>query len=170
MTETADTSSKRVRWLGIALGVSLALNLLIAGHVIGRVFHGPHMFGGPHPGFHQLAKDLSPEGQEIVRTVVRDKMGPLRDDVRQMREVRNRIHALMTADEVDIDALNGAFDELRQHSDAMHRAIQAATIEVARRLPPEERRNLKFGWGPRRHHDRYHGDGMPPPPAPPPGS
>ncbi|RMF07928.1 MAG: periplasmic heavy metal sensor [Alphaproteobacteria bacterium] len=166
MTDAPSPSRKTVRWLGIALGVSLALNLFIGGYVIGRAFHEPRPFIGLHHGFHQLARDLSPEGQRIVSEVVRDKLGSVRGDLRRVRELRDEIHKLMLADEVDMGALEAALDAMQRHYDAVENAIRTATIAMAERLPVEERRKLRFDWKHKRSHDRAFCDRAPVSPSP----
>lgn len=158
--EGAGRSRRRGHWFKVALVLSLALNLAVGGYVVGRAFHGDGRMGG-HVGLQEFVRDLSPEGRAIVRDIAREQLRPLRAEKRAMQDLRIRIHDMLTAETVDIEEIDMAFAQLRRHNDIIHNATHAATIEVIRRLPAEERQKLRLSAPHPRGHDR-----RPPPDAP----
>lgn len=137
-------SPARKRWLLIALGLSVVLNLIIGGYVVGRVLHGPSSFGGPHYGLHKMTRDLSEDGRDLARDVMREHFHPLKSEIRETRQTRRDIEELLSAETVDMVALESALDRLDAQNRVIHKTIRAAIVDLIQRLPPEERRKLHF--------------------------
>ncbi|MDT0636211.1 periplasmic heavy metal sensor [Spectribacter hydrogenoxidans] len=140
------TLSRRGRLgVGLLLAVSLALNLVIAGVVVGRLVsdgprhHGPHMLRGV---------------PEAARPALRDAFKAHRDDIREhihgIREARAHIADRIAADPLDEAALEAAFDELARRTDAMQALTHRIVIETAQSLPPDVREGWRAEWGERR--------------------
>jgi len=137
-------SSGRKRWLLIALGLSVVLNLIIGGYVVGRILYGPPSFGGPHFGLHKMTRDLSEEGRDLARDVMREHFRPLKGELSETRQTRRDIEELLSAETVDMVALESALDRLDTQNRVIHETIRAAIVDLIQRLPPEERRKLHF--------------------------
>ena len=94
------------RWMRIALVVSLALNLLIAGAAIGMVLRG-----GPPPvavrdlGFGPFAAALSPEDRAALRRDWLARTAAQGDGRRGMREDMRALLATLRAEPFDPEAL-----------------------------------------------------------------
>ncbi len=134
--------TRTVKWLIGGLSVSLMLNLLIVGFVAGRMAYGPHHPGGPGFSLDRMAARLAPESREVVKTVIKKHHDEISSAVRTMHKARQAVREAMTADELDSASANIAFANLRHASTAMQTAIQGAMIEVASRLPADERAKL----------------------------
>lgn len=102
------------RGLKIALAVSVAINLAIAGLVLGAVWHG-----GPGGRSDMMVRDfgfgpfndaLLPEDRLALRQSVMGKMGDIRAARQQMQADGAAIQAALRADPFDPGALSAALD------------------------------------------------------------
>jgi uncharacterized membrane protein len=149
------------------LGVSLAVNGLLAALLFfhpGR--HGDHHHG-PDVRVGRLDQHLTPESQDALRAAVDRHREALRDEFLAMRDARERIADALEAEPYDRAGLEAAFAEVNRHQDVIRSTIQESFADAAARMPAEERvklarggeRFLKRLFGPRR-------EGPPPEPAP----
>ncbi len=140
MAET-ETPTPPARWIKIALALSVALNLAVAGLALGALLKD-----GPHRG---MPRDLSlgpftdafsPEDRRALREAFRDRMPAFRETRAAARAEFQALAEALRADPVDPEALGAAL-----------RAIQARNadrLELGRELiearlmamTPEERR------------------------------
>jgi uncharacterized membrane protein len=136
------------RWLIIGLTASVALNLLLVGFLIGRVS------GMPRPVAFQantqasigwMMRNLPEERREVLRDDAREHFRGVRPELRALREAQKRLFAILSADELDQDALNDVLAELRTRSDAIQAANLALLEHLAGKVTPEERRMLAEG-------------------------
>lgn len=139
------TLSRRGRvGVGLLLTVSLALNLITAGVVVGRLVsdgprhHGPHMLRG-----------VPESARPALRDAFRAHRDEMRAHIRGIREARARIADRIASDPLDQAALEAAFDELAQRTDAMQALTHRIVIETAQNLPPDVREGWRAGWGER---------------------
>ncbi|MBI1179852.1 MAG: periplasmic heavy metal sensor [Alphaproteobacteria bacterium] len=163
------------KWLLAGLGVSLALNGMLAAMVLfhpGRPWHP-----GPDIRMGRIEQHLDDASRKALRESMESRRDRLRGEFVAMRGIREDIAAALTADPMDRAALEAAFAKLRQQRDAVQQTIQESFIEAAAKLPLEERVKLARG-GDRYVHRLFgpgHGDGdrrgpgddgRPPPPDP----
>lgn len=136
------------RWLIIGLTASVALNLLLVGFLIGRVS------GMPRPVAFQantqasigwMMRNLPEERREVLRDDAREHFRGVRPELRALREAQKRLFAILSADELDQEALNNVLAELRTRSDAIQAANLALLEHLAGKVTPEERRMLAEG-------------------------
>lgn len=137
----------RPQWMKIALILSVALNLLLVSFVAGRVLFPEPRLVGPHVALHHATEELSPEAQEIVRQTMRAHRQELRAHVRALRGEKAALQELLGAEPLDEAAIAAVLREIRRHNGAIQEEIHAATLEIARQLPPEERQHLNLRWG-----------------------
>jgi Spy/CpxP family protein refolding chaperone len=145
------------RRLAIALAISVAANLFVAGFVIARaVYHVPYHHEGMHGPF------LGPHG------MMRDQRGPLADAVRgtmhghgdafrahrtRLRDAQRAVRDALTAQPYDAQALAQALEGLRTTTAESQRLMHDVLLELAGKLDPEQRHELlrnalARGWGP----------------------
>lgn len=140
-------SNPVARKLAIVLAVSLGLNLFLGGMIasawISRQVErerpaGPALSGkfDFRAGLEVLGTAARPMAREIRR-----EFGPrLRESGGEVRIARRRVGDLMRAGELDTQALEAAFRDLRQATDAAQAVMHQALLETMERLSPEQRR------------------------------
>ena len=139
MTESSETPKRRLSTgLRILLGVSLTLNLLVAGIVIGAVLRADrlHMRGEPANAGLMLYRALPGEDRRALRQSLRGAI----DGVRQ-RETRigPELAAALTAEPFDIDAIRTLVE--RQHSVLVtgQAAMRETWYQLVADMTPQER-------------------------------
>lgn len=106
------------RGLKIALAISVALNLAVAGLVAGVALHGPP--GGRadmvrEMGFGPFEGALSDADRDALRKVVRDRFGDIRAARRQMQADNEALLAALRADPFVAEALTAAMNAQAGH-------------------------------------------------------
>ncbi|MGD9538287.1 MAG: periplasmic heavy metal sensor [Alphaproteobacteria bacterium] len=157
--------------LGIALLVSIGVNVLLAGIVIGRwVDHGPHGDGIPRFDREAAREALSPEARAIADEVWEQHKAAVRGKFKAVKEARNAVEALLRADEVDRATLEAAQAEMTTRWAEARAEIARGVTEVALALPADQRKlYFKAGetqkpWDQRRPPPPPDAAGEPPPP------
>ncbi|MEX1147214.1 MAG: periplasmic heavy metal sensor [Sphingomonadales bacterium] len=142
--ETTTRPRTTLRWIGGLLAASLALNLFVGGYVIGRMLEGPESFRGGKPKFHHMVRDLSPDGKAVVKDVMKERRPAIRENIAEMHRLRDQLRDHLLAPEVDMAEFDDTLASLRANSLVIQDEIHAVMIDLARRLPPEERARLRF--------------------------
>ncbi|PWR18026.1 periplasmic heavy metal sensor [Zavarzinia compransoris] len=173
------------RWiigLIVALTLSLAANLVVAGLILAHRGPPPPFNMGSPSAVEGLFGELSPAGQEIVRETMRAARRDMRETVETLREARREVRRLMEAETLDKAALATTLERVRRLGDAVEQRMEAAFVEAAGQLSPEDRKRFRPGRsdggrsdggrgdggrgdGGRRGGDGRGPDGPPPPPA-----
>ncbi len=163
------------RWMRVALVVSLALNLGVAGVMIGAAFHG-----GPEgpPGFQRemgfgpFSEALRPEDRKALRRALFARAPDLREARRQMRGDMEEMLEALRADPFDPARLSALLDGQHQRMigqltlgeelirDFLLKLDPTERLAFADRLEKQLRHGPPEGKGPR------DGDAKEPPPAP----
>lgn len=137
-------AAKSTRGLRIALGLSVALNLLVLGIVAGAVLRD----GGPRDrmvrdlDFGPFTEALSATDRDALREEFVARMPALRDTRRAIREDFNALLAVLRADPYDAEA---ARQVLQAHRDRMEERIDLGQDLMLQRLAamtPEARANF----------------------------
>jgi Spy/CpxP family protein refolding chaperone len=131
----------------VALIVSLCVNLLLAGMMVGGRWHGGH--GGYRGFWTSVPEEARPLMKEVFDSH-RTEFDARRDKVRQARK---KVAEILKADTIDQAQLDQALSELVQQSQAMREFGYGVMIEVAKKLPPEQRREMAERWA----KDRFYG-------------
>jgi Spy/CpxP family protein refolding chaperone len=119
-----------------ALIVSVCVNLLLAGVMVGGRWHGP----GP------WWKDLPDEARPIMKQAFdshKAEFDAHRDAVQQARQ---KVADILKADPIDQAALDQALAELSQQSQEIRELGNTMMVEVAKQLPPEIRAQMADSW------------------------
>lgn len=174
--------------LKLILFISIALNLLLVGLIIGYstrgwVRHRDHYRPPP-----EVVQKLSPEKAEMFSKAMRSLHHKNRKTARKIRQVRHEVVEILTAPQFDAKAYQAKAEELHQLHGKMKGQLTETVMEVASQLdqadrqalagflakgPPHHRRHRGRrgpGFGPRGRHERGPPpDERPPPWGPPPG-
>lgn len=124
--------------LVVALLVSLAVNLLIAGVVIGRKGAPPP----EPPPMAWAAQRMDAATQRLVRQRMRERLPVVRPLREAMRRANMRLQRVLGAEELDPQALADALKQLRDASVAYQAEIHANLVNLAAELPREQRTAL----------------------------
>lgn len=137
-------NGKIPRRLAVALALSLAINLFLAGMIsagwlaesesVAR--EGPPRFF--RNGLAGLDADIRPAVEEVRRRHAR-KIVPL---TREMRAARREMRQALAAPELDRIKLEAAFENLRRRSVGAQTAIHALMLEIAETLGPAQRKQF----------------------------
>jgi len=160
----ADTSKPKAgpeqgrRWIGAALAISVVVNLLLGGYLVGRALQQDTGPGRPGLTLYHAAADLPPEARETIRSVLREHRHTFRTDMRALRAEKHALRDLMTAEEFDEEAVRAALARIRELNVRLQEGTHEATIEIGRQLSPEDRRQLNLELrrshrDGKRHHD-----------------
>jgi uncharacterized membrane protein len=139
------------RWVKIALGASLALNLLIIGIVGGGVW--THKYGGRHgfgPGpeghaslmMRSPLRHLEPEKRRKVRAIFKKHRASMTGPRTELKKARRELADILRNDKFAEDELRATLERLDGLHRLMRRDMGEVMIEVMRELPPYERRKL----------------------------
>lgn len=121
-----------------ALLISVAINLVIAGVVLGRL-GAPR--GEPPPAA-WAARELGPETRRLVRERMRGQLPEVRPLRREMREARQAVRAAVTVEDFDPAALRASLARLRDAGNRYEQFIHENLADIAASLTREEREAL----------------------------
>jgi uncharacterized membrane protein len=124
--------------LSIALAVSIALNLLLAGFWVGRRVHGR-----PPPERGLPALGAEHDGRRApLRGLFREHGDELRDRRRAIGEARSAARETLEREPFDRGALERSLETLRKQTLASQETMHRAIVAAAEKSSPEERRKL----------------------------
>ena len=119
----------------VALLLSVAVNLLVAGVFIGR--HGAGAREAPPAAW--AARELPAEARLLVRERMRDQIESVRPLRLELREARLAIREAITAENYDPQALKDALARLRAIDGRYKGLLHDSVAEIAAELPREQR-------------------------------
>lgn len=141
MAEDQDMKRKW-NWTKTLLVVSLSLNLLVAGMVIGSAF-GHRKGDRPDPFFGGGMRPYVASLPESQRENVRDRLLHNRDAAREAREELRRsaqgVRDAITAEPFDADKLNAAFAAQRSVYDGIAASGHHALVKILAGMTDSER-------------------------------
>ncbi len=162
------------RWLTIALLVSVAINVLVLGFVIGRGMPfgdhgGMHRPGGdrldPTAGFFRMLHNWPENRRESFRPILREHMQGMRNHFREIPPLHRELQDALKAEPFDPAALEIALQKLRENLQVSQEKTHDSLVELAKTMPLEERQRLgkemrqpPRGFNRRRPPDREHAD------------
>ncbi len=158
------------RGLRILLGISLLLNLLVAGFVGGLMFRGgspPFMapmamahMGGPRMAAAWLLDDLPDARRGELRPVLRQTFSSMRPHLRALHNAQAQVEQALTQPELDRAELQRALVGMQARMREVDTVGMNGMLELASRLSLEERKQLarKLRAPPWRHRGNHHDD------------
>ncbi|MDO9335927.1 MAG: periplasmic heavy metal sensor [Caulobacter sp.] len=140
------------RTLIIALVASVALNLFLAGLIVGGVAVARRAHELRPPASAQIRTPLWRAGDALpqpkrraFRQLVRQAGSEMRDDVRQSRAIRREAIAALEAEPFDAGAAAAEMSRARQMDTAARGRVEARIMTFAATLTPSERGVLAAG-------------------------
>lgn len=129
----------RSKWLIGALTVSVVVNLLLAGFVVGRMSGDFGIRGGigPVPQLKFLEEDRR---REVFRGL--ETRRALKPKLRKLRSAQRDMRAALIAEPFEEEALSETLAEFRRHLDESQALSHRRFVAVVSRLTPDERRKL----------------------------
>jgi len=124
-----------------ALIVSLCVNLLMAGIMIGGRWHHPA------PWWREIPEEARP----VMRQVFESHKAEFKTRRDAVRRARDTVADLLKADPIDQAKLELALTELSQQTQAMQQFGDNIMVEAAKQLPPVVRQQMADRWA----QDRY---------------
>ena len=134
--------------LGVALLISVAVNLVIAGFV------GSRFFGPPRPGgeIERVVaigvRAFPPEIRDAIKRETDAERDQMRARFDAVRDARKTMFEAMRADPFDSAKLKAAYDDLRAKTDALQEAGQQIVFDAVAKAPPDVRRRIRPPRGP----------------------
>jgi uncharacterized membrane protein len=151
------------RWLIGGLILSLVVNLLLVGVVIGRMSggHGHGMGPDPTTGFFRVLGFLSDERRAEIAADLRDQMRDLIPVLRRMRGNQRHVFETLTAEPFDPARLEQALADLRTDLTTAQVSSHRSFVEVAKSMTLDERKALADAMrqGARMHRGRSSAEG-----------
>jgi uncharacterized membrane protein len=146
MTDAGNASAGAVRrtprWILVALFVSLALNLIIAGSVVGAVWRfraPPPWAGAVTPNLLGYASTLPPERRKHVWDQTVEERGHIRPFRREVRAMREESIKALVVEPFDREKFLAAQARLADAENRARSAVQDLFVKIADSLTPEER-------------------------------
>jgi len=143
------------RKLAIALAASIGLNLFLGGMIasawIAKRHYAGHRDRPPASGlagnfdFRGGFEAAGPEARPMAREIRREYGPRLRESGRGMRAARRAVGEILQGDALDKAALQAAFRDLRQATDAAQAVMHEVMIETMTRLTADQRRAFLEG-------------------------
>jgi hypothetical protein len=135
----------------VAAVVSLCLNLLLAGMMIGGHWHD---WPGRHSEFwSRIPEDARP----IVKGVFEAHKTEFDQHRKAVEQAKLKVAELLKADTIDQAQLDQALDALSRETQAMQQFGHQVMIDIAQKLPPDVRREMADRWA----KDRFRRSGEP---------
>lgn len=120
----------------VALIVSLCVNLLLAGVMIGGRWH----MGGP------WWREVPDEARSVMKQAFEAHKPEFDANREAVRQARQKVADILKADPIDQAALDQALADLSQKSQAIQQLGNTMMVEVAKQLSPELRAQMADRW------------------------
>ena len=150
----------RRNWLNVLLIVSLTINLILGGFLVGRLSARHPLLGGhpdPTAGLFGMVREFDPARRKQLQPLLRDHFSTLRPQIRVIRDQHRAIVAALTAEPFDAQALTVELSRSREQLMETQVASHEALVDLASQLDPTERAQLAEGM-----HRRGRRHGSPP--------
>lgn len=130
------------RWIKITLVISLTINLLFIGAIVGRISSGVPLSRPFPPHLGWMLRNVDPETRESLepqlRKLARNSM-PMR---RQLRESQQAVNKLLLQDPLDQVALASSMGELRRYSTESQQQMHTTLIAIMSQLDLDQRKQV----------------------------
>ncbi|HVY19319.1 MAG TPA: periplasmic heavy metal sensor [Bauldia sp.] len=132
----------------VALVLSVAVNLTIAGFVFSR-FAGPPRPGGEIERIVAIGiRAFPPEIQQAIADGSKARREELRTKLDAVQDARKRMFDAMRANPFDAAALTVAYDDLRARTSELQQVGQQITADAIASAPPDVRARIRPPRGP----------------------
>lgn len=124
--------------LVLALLLSVSVNLLVAGVLIGRVGRTPHA----PPPMDWAGRELDAQTRDLVRSRLREQQAAFRPLRREMVHATGAVRAAISATDYDPEVLAAALAQLRDVTGRYQKLAHDNLVNVSAELPREQRMAL----------------------------
>lgn len=136
--------------VGIVLAVSLIVNALLVGLLIGRTLgdedRPPKDRGGRGGDEFEIARAIEqvvPEDtHDDIRSAFREAFREARPLIGEKRSAQRALRETLAADPFDRDAMRAAFENIRTIDDRLTRTFQGTLVEELAELTPQQRQDM----------------------------
>ena len=140
----------RSKWISIGLIVSLIVNLLLVGFIVGRASQAPFAMGpDPTMAFPRFARDLPEDRRQAIRPHVRKHLTAMRPNRQALHQARVQINQAIVAEPYEPEALAQALANMHQVQIQLSQSTQLSFVQFVSALTPAER--SKFVQRNKRH-------------------
>jgi uncharacterized membrane protein len=145
------------KWVAIVLIGSLALNLALAGFLLGS--RSQQVAGqDPTRAYPRWARSLPEPRREALRPVMMKHMRAMRPKVRTLRQQQRALAAAMQGQQFDTEGLQIALAEMRAEHERIQRTSHESFTEFVAQLTQAERQALAQDMSKHRRHPPREGD------------
>ncbi len=127
---------KQSHWLGLALALSVAVNLLVGGAVLGRLFRSPP---ATPPPMAWALRDLDPAVRETLRPQLRKRLSEAQPARRELRLALQALGEALRREPMDRDAASTALAKLRESGERYQAVLHESLLDILAELPAERR-------------------------------
>lgn len=127
------------RWINGVLVVSLALNLMVAGAILGRWFKDTREHRGP---LAWAIKTLDTNTRERLRPILEQNRGATRELRRRIRTASDDVRDAISAEPFDEARLARALENLRAVTGQYQAVVHTVALETLGKLPADERERV----------------------------
>ncbi len=131
----------RSKWVAVVLVASLALNLALAGFLLGRQ-GAPVIMGDSVQMFPRWVRTLPETRRAELRPQIIEHVRAQRPRVRDMRQHHQQLLDAITAEPFDIEALHLALNNMQAQHAVLQKSSHDAFAIFVSKLSPAERRML----------------------------
>lgn len=134
------------RWLWLLLAASLAVNLVVAGAVLGtwvghrHDHHHRHGGRGPLGAVERFTETLPAERAEVISAKLRETRETLPGSRKIVREARQRAREALRAEPFDAGVFRAAMNELADLRSAARKTVSDAFIDAVTAMTADERK------------------------------
>jgi len=133
------------RWTKIALVISLTINLLFIGIVLGRISTGAPLSRPFPPHLGWVLRIIDSETRQSLEPQLREQARNSRPMRRHLMESQQAVNELFLQDPLDQAALASSMDELRKYSSASQKEMHTSLIAIMGQLDLDQRvQAMKF--------------------------
>ena len=128
------------KWLPITLIISVVINLVLAGFIIGRMGHGP-IVAAPDPSlaFPRFSRALPDARRDELRPIIRDYLRNMRSDRKEVFLARKAVNDAILAEPFDPKELNAALAGMHTLQTTLAKRAQKSFVHFIEGLTPAER-------------------------------
>lgn len=142
------TSPQSSRWLKIGLLISIGLNVLLGGLIVGRLLLSPfgHFSGRPDVKLEflvdRITSGMSETDQQIVKSAMQRHQASLIEKLEAVRAAQMHAKEAAIADTMTSESLQRSLDRVGTTSDALRTELTTLVAETLPELSIEGRRKV----------------------------
>ena len=122
--------------VGLALALSVAVNLLVGGALLGRLFRAPP---GPPPPMAWALKELDPAIRESLRPRLRERLADAQPARRELRLSLQTLGEALRQEPMDREGASRALAGLRDSGGRYQAVLHESLLDILAELPAERR-------------------------------